>query len=101
MVSLGDPGTPVTVSWAPICSPGPRTLFSTIWSGWVGQWPDFEREVVDRTARRRAADEGQLLLEDTGRALAGRRGERDMAGDGRLGEGPGGRRHPRQVRGGG
>src|ERR1700756_700501 len=40
MVSFGDPGTPVTVTWAPSCSPGPRTSPSTTWSGCVGQWPD-------------------------------------------------------------
>src|SRR5690348_12343239 len=40
MVRRGEPGTPVTVICAPICSPGPRASFSTTWSGRVGQWPD-------------------------------------------------------------
>jgi hypothetical protein len=40
MVRCGDPGTPVTVIWAPICSPGPRASFSTTWSCCVGQWPE-------------------------------------------------------------
>ena len=29
MTRCGEPGTPVTVIWAPSCSPGPRASFST------------------------------------------------------------------------
>src|SRR6516165_4851940 len=39
-LTAGDPGTPVTVIWAPSCSCGPRSPPSTTWSGCVGQWPE-------------------------------------------------------------
>ena len=40
IVRWGDPGTPVTVSWVPMLSPGPLMSLRTIWFGCVGQWPD-------------------------------------------------------------
>ena len=104
MVRCGDPGTPVTVICVPICSPGPRGVVQHDLVRLRRPVAGLQREVVHRAARRRTADHGQLRLEHAaaGRpGLAGRRGHGDGRGDRRLGEGPGRRGHPRQVRGGG
>jgi hypothetical protein len=60
-----------------------------------------QREVIDRAARRRAADHGHLLRWEGRAGLARWRWHEDSRGDRGLGERPGRRRHPGQTGGDG
>ena len=51
MVRCGDPDTPVTVIWAPICSPGPCYVAQHHLAGLRRPVTGFQREVVHRADR--------------------------------------------------